>query len=348
MTFTLRSLTADEISALDQVPPLTGAPLGWPTPSLFVPLGQWLDALYGRASGSVPGPGAFTTLGVVGPMTVGAAGSSFAMNGLRSVTGVATDSATVINSSNTLTGVQPVLTLTNNGTKLADFAPSGLLNLVGNLTFTKEANHTVGLVDATTVGGSNGGLSFRNGASGPADATTPGGAGNYAQVVGGVGGAGSAAQVAGVGGEAKLIGGAAGNAGAAGGAAGGPAVVDAGAGTGAGANGDVYVGASSAVNVNISRSSGKVGFFGVTAVVRPGAYTQTYSTATRTNPAALTDSTTGAASGTLAAITSAANAGSADVGPVKDALASLAAKVKALQELLNALIDDGQALGLAQ
>lgn len=46
--------------------------------------------------------------------------------------------------------------------------------------------------------------------------------------------------------------------------------------------------------------------------------------------AALTDNSGGAADATIAAITQAANAGSADVGPVKDAIADLAAQINAV------------------
>lgn len=48
----------------------------------------------------------------------------------------------------------------------------------------------------------------------------------------------------------------------------------------------------------------------------------------------LTDSSGGSANDTIAAITNAANAGSADVGPTADAIADLAAKV---EEILDAL-----------
>lgn len=46
--------------------------------------------------------------------------------------------------------------------------------------------------------------------------------------------------------------------------------------------------------------------------------------------AALTDNSGGAANGTVAEITQVANAGSADVGPVKDAIADLTAQINAL------------------
>lgn len=49
----------------------------------------------------------------------------------------------------------------------------------------------------------------------------------------------------------------------------------------------------------------------------------------------LTDSSGGTANDTIAAITNAANAGSADVGPTADAIADLAAKVEAILDALR-------------
>jgi hypothetical protein len=60
----------------------------------------------------------------------------------------------------------------------------------------------------------------------------------------------------------------------------------------------------------------------------PDRHADTATTLTQTQ-AALTDSSGGSANTTIAAITNAANAGSADVGPVKDAIADLAAQLEA-------------------
>lgn len=49
----------------------------------------------------------------------------------------------------------------------------------------------------------------------------------------------------------------------------------------------------------------------------------------------LTDSSGGTANGTIAAITQAANAGSADVGPVKDAIADIAADLATIKAALR-------------
>jgi hypothetical protein len=114
--------------------------------------------------------------------------------------------------------------------------------------------------------------------------------------------------------------------------------------------------------------AGDVGFYGTAAVAQPSAYTQTYATAAKTvalatvvAQTAVTDNGGGAAAdGTIAAITNAANAGSADVAPVADAIKELSAKINLLvtavnaltadsladRKAVNALIDDLQALGL--
>lgn len=59
-------------------------------------------------------------------------------------------------------------------------------------------------------------------------------------------------------------------------------------------------------------------------------------TGDQTTIAALTDNSGGSANDTIAVITNAANAGSADVGPVADAIADLAAKVNAIRTALIA------------
>ena len=100
----------------------------------------------------------------------------------------------------------------------------------------------------------------------------------------------------------------------------------------------------------------KLAFYGATPVVKPTAYTQTYATAAKTLPnataAALTDSSGGTASTTLAAITAGASYAQTDMTAVKNAVASLAAQVNAIEvdstahkQVTNALIDDLQALG---
>jgi len=98
----------------------------------------------------------------------------------------------------------------------------------------------------------------------------------------------------------------------------------------------------------------KVGFFNATPIARPSAYTQTYSTASKThnNPASatLTDNSGGTAGTTLAAIL---GGGSACENATKDAIASLAAQINNLRadllnlkQVVNSIIDDLQSLGL--
>lgn len=123
------------------------------------------------------------------------------------------------------------------------------------------------------------------------------------------------------------------------------------------------------------------GFFGTAPATQAGAYTQTYSTASKTvatlttaAPTAITAAAltvadgAGTNDGTIAAITNAANAGSADVGPVIAAIQELADQVNKLVTDLtsvrtqlvaaqadilamkgndNALIDDLQRFGFA-
>ena len=122
------------------------------------------------------------------------------------------------------------------------------------------------------------------------------------------------------------------------------------------AGGKLKLGPTNAAEVWIAAASNKLAFFGVTAVVRASAYTQTYDTADKTQAAltsaTLTDSTGGTPGTTLAAIT---GGGSGCEDATKNAIASLAAQVNALRvdledvkQITNALIDDLQAYGLAQ
>lgn len=96
----------------------------------------------------------------------------------------------------------------------------------------------------------------------------------------------------------------------------------------------------------------KIGFFNVTPVVQPSAYTQTYTTAAKTVPAAtaatLTDSTGGTADTTLAAVEA-----TYTQATVRNNFADLAAMVNkltaddlAIKKVINSLVDDLQALGL--
>lgn len=117
-----------------------------------------------------------------------------------------------------------------------------------------------------------------------------------------------------------------------------------------------YGGVREGLRIRATGSAAAVGVFGVTPQARPAAYTQTYSTATRThsNPtaAALTDSSGGTPAATLAAIT---GGGSACENATKNAVASLAAQVNALivdmanvKQVVNQALDDLQGYGWLQ
>ena len=67
----------------------------------------------------------------------------------------------------------------------------------------------------------------------------------------------------------------------------------------------------------------KLGFWNATPIVQPS------------NIVSLTDNSGGSANDIIAAITEVANAGSADIGPIKDAIADIAAKVNAILSLIN-------------
>lgn len=102
----------------------------------------------------------------------------------------------------------------------------------------------------------------------------------------------------------------------------------------------------------------KIGFYNATPVARPSAYTQTYSTADKThaNPTAnaITDHTGGnAATTTFAAITAGAAYAQLDMQRARDDLAGIASQLNKLRtdhldlaQLVNAVIDDLQAIGL--
>ena len=98
------------------------------------------------------------------------------------------------------------------------------------------------------------------------------------------------------------------------------------------------------------------GFYGITPATRPTAFTQTYATATKTHSAltlaTLTDSTGGTPNDTLSAIV---GGGAGCENTTKNAIATLAREqaraivdIGNIKQVVNALIDDFQLLGLAQ
>lgn len=108
------------------------------------------------------------------------------------------------------------------------------------------------------------------------------------------------------------------------------------------------------VNGALNHDGTTVGFYGVVPVVRPAAYTQTYATATRTQANPTTDSSSLTYVGSADTIVENVGA-SFNQGLLNDNFADLAARINSLyvdmlnvKQLVNALIDDHQALGLAQ
>lgn len=87
------------------------------------------------------------------------------------------------------------------------------------------------------------------------------------------------------------------------------------------------------------------GFYGVTPTTRPTAYTQTYSTADKThaNAAQTAVATTGATNVTPFGYTT-----SAQANDIVTQLNNARADILDLKQLVNAIIDDLQALGLGQ
>jgi hypothetical protein len=91
-----------------------------------------------------------------------------------------------------------------------------------------------------------------------------------------------------------------------------------------------------------------IGFFGVTPVARPAAYTQTYSTADRTLSAYSADAESTAYTGLGNAATGTPYAQVADLNALRTAYENLRAFTEDLAQLVNAMLDDDQAIGLKQ
>ncbi len=126
--------------------------------------------------------------------------------------------------------------------------------------------------------------------------------------------------------------------------------IDAGAGDTAGTN--TWTGANAFAGALTISAAGLIGFYGVTPVAQRGAYTQTYSTATRTHAnataAALTVSDgTGTNDGTIGAITGDASVIAA-VQELAAQIAKLVTDLANVKGVVNSLIDDSQAMGIAQ
>lgn len=135
-------------------------------------------------------------------------------------------------------------------------------------------------------------------------------------------------------------------------------------------SGKISVSGEAEVNGDFNHDGNNVGFYGVAPAARPSAYTQTYSTATRThsNPtaSALTDNSAGTANTTIEAMPDPADTPlTADalrddlvanfILAVRNNIADITAQVNALiadlanaKQVLNQIIDDHQANGLLQ
>ena len=101
---------------------------------------------------------------------------------------------------------------------------------------------------------------------------------------------------------------------------------------------------SGSITGAVAHTGTTVGFYGVTPVARPSAFTQTYSTATRmhSNPAAASV----VASAVL--ITPFGLSSSAQVDNLVIAVNNLVSDMANVKQVLNQLIDDIQATGLVQ
>lgn len=95
------------------------------------------------------------------------------------------------------------------------------------------------------------------------------------------------------------------------------------------------------IDGNINHDGSNVGFFGVVPVARPSAYTQTYSTASKTVPAMTSADVSTAAAGLAVFGYSQAQADS-----IPAAINALRVDMANSVKVTNALIDDLQALGL--
>lgn len=118
---------------------------------------------------------------------------------------------------------------------------------------------------------------------------------------------------------------------------------------------DVVLSATTGTKIGTATTQ-KLGFYNATPVDQPGAYTQTYSTADKTHAAltsaTLTDNSAGSANTTIEALTDGTTWAN-DVASVRNNFADLAASNNAIiadltdvKQLVNAVIDDLQELGL--
>lgn len=105
---------------------------------------------------------------------------------------------------------------------------------------------------------------------------------------------------------------------------------------------NVIVGSTTGTKIGTATTQ-KLGFWNVTPVVQPSAYTQTYATATKThsNPTATSVSTTGSTNVAPFGYTTAAQADA-----IVTAINALITDLANVKQVLNAVIDDDQAIGI--
>lgn len=107
---------------------------------------------------------------------------------------------------------------------------------------------------------------------------------------------------------------------------------------------NIVVGTTTGTKIGTAESQ-KIGFFNVTPVVRPGAFTQTYATTTATHA-----NVTATAPATTAAVTTASGrygyASLTQANAITVGLAAEIADLLVVKKVLNKVIDDLQALGL--
>lgn len=113
-------------------------------------------------------------------------------------------------------------------------------------------------------------------------------------------------------------------------------------------NTDLTVRGSGTGGVQVSRSGGKLAFFGATLQSRAAALTQTYSTADRTLSAYTPDAESGAYTGIDNAQGGTPYAQLTDLNALRAAVENLRAFVEDLAQHHNAVVDDLQAYGLEQ
>lgn len=105
---------------------------------------------------------------------------------------------------------------------------------------------------------------------------------------------------------------------------------------------NVVLGTTTGTKIGTSTSQ-KLGFYNVTPVIQPTAYTQTYSTSSKTQSAV---AFTGAISGTPTQVTPWGYASAQIAGSVLQELNKLGSDVIVIKNVLNSVIDDLQSLGL--